>query len=489
MNQSHRFFGSHASGERLQMAGTNGSTECIDPDVILHLIPVLAAAVIPVAVLLMHLVAPAAGLQPDLLPPTLGLASIASVVVFLVFQRVQASRSSALSSRLLNYRSAGLSLAAAFLLLAGGVWLLGIGSPTLAKFIAGWFGISAVLLFAGLAALGLYARMLTAEGRLQRRIALYGDPSRTRKIATSLLGGDSRSVIVGIYDDAPLNGSADEAGGNPPGIGELVRCALEGRCDRIVIAQPVHDLERLQKIMTRIEAAPVSVQFCTDVGQMPYKVQDAVADGHMLLLSIQRHPLGAKGIVIKTITDYVLALIAVVLLAPLMLLIAAAIKLDSKGPVFFVQARTGYRHKVVRVFKFRSMTTLDDGPVVVQATRNDSRITRVGRFLRRTSLDELPQLFNVLRGELSLVGPRPHALTHDEHYREVIKEYVNRAKMRPGMTGWAQVNGFRSETRDPELMRQRVLHDIYYIENWSPWLDAKILVRTIGVVFWDREAY
>jgi lipopolysaccharide/colanic/teichoic acid biosynthesis glycosyltransferase len=135
------------------------------------------------------------------------------------------------------------------------------------------------------------------------------------------------------------------------------------------------------------------------------------------------------------------------------------------------------------------MTTLDDGPVVVQATRNDSRITRVGRFLRRTSLDELPQLFNVLRGELSLVGPRPHALTHDKHYREVIKQYVNRAKMRPGMTGWAQVNGFRSETRDPELMRQRVLHDIYYIENWSPWLDAKILVRTVGVVFWDREAY
>jgi putative colanic acid biosynthesis UDP-glucose lipid carrier transferase len=489
MNHSHRFFGSHLGSERLRMSGDHEPGECVDPDVILHLVPVLAAAVVPTGALLMHLIGPAVGLQMSLLPPTFGLASVASIVAFLVFQRTQSNGSSALNSRLLDYRCAGLSLAASFLLVAGALWLLGVGGPTSAQFIVGWFGISAVLLFAGLAALGLYVRMLTAEGRLQRRIALYGDPSRTRKIASSLLGGDSRSVIVGIYDDVPLNAAGEEAGANPPGIGELVQCALEGRCDRIVIAQPVRDLERLQSIMSRIEAAPVSVQFCTDVGQMPYKVQGAVAEGHMLLLSIQRHPLGAKGIVIKTITDYVLALIAVVLLAPLMLMIAVAIKLDSRGPVFFVQARTGYRHKVIRVFKFRSMTTLDDGPVVVQATRNDSRITRVGRFLRRTSLDELPQLFNVLRGELSLVGPRPHALTHDKHYREVIKQYVNRAKMRPGMTGWAQVNGFRSETRDPELMRQRVLHDIYYIENWSPWLDAKILVRTVGVVFWDREAY
>lgn len=493
MNQSHFFSNSHF-GNRLHSVGARASTsECVDPDVILHLIPVIAAVVVGTAAVLMnvlaHFAGPLVGMQMTSLPPTIGVAAIAAVIAYLVFSRAQSARSSALNGRLLDYRSTAVSLAVAFLLLAALLWSVGAGSGTLAKFVAGWFGISAVLLSAGLAVLGLYIRMLTAEGRLQRRIALYGDPLKTRKIASSLLGGDSRCVIVGIYDDAPGHASGEDAGGTGPGISELVQCALDGRCDRIVIAQPVRDLDRLQKIMSRIEAAPVSVQFCTDVGQMPYKVQDAVAEGHMLLLSIQRHPLGAQGIVIKAIMDYVLALIAVVLLAPLMLLISLAIKLDSRGPVFFVQARTGYRHKVVRVFKFRSMTTLDDGPVVVQATRNDPRVTRVGRFLRRTSLDELPQLFNVLRGELSLVGPRPHALTHDEHYREVIKQYVNRAKMRPGMTGWAQVNGFRSETRDPELMRQRVLHDIYYIENWSPWLDVKILVRTIGVVFWDREAY
>ena len=135
------------------------------------------------------------------------------------------------------------------------------------------------------------------------------------------------------------------------------------------------------------------------------------------------------------------------------------------------------------------MTVLENGPVVLQAQRDDPRITRVGRFLRRTSLDELPQLFNVLRGELSLVGPRPHAVAHDEHYAALIKEYVNRSKIKPGITGLAQVSGLRSETRDPELMRLRVKHDLHYIDHWSPWLDIKILVRTVGVVFWDRHAY
>ena len=153
-----------------------------------------------------------------------------------------------------------------------------------------------------------------------------------------------------------------------------------------------------------------------------------------------------------------------------------------------MQGRTGYR-RVVNVIKFRSMTVLENGPVVLQAQRDDPRITRVGRFLRRTSLDELPQLFNVLRGELSLVGPRPHAVAHDEHYAALIEEYVNRSKIKPGITGLAQVSGLRSETRDPELMRLRVKHDLHYIDHWSPWLDIKILVRTVGVVFWDRHAY
>ena len=208
----------------------------------------------------------------------------------------------------------------------------------------------------------------------------------------------------------------------------------------------------------------------------------------MLLVNVQQRPLGPGGIIVKGIMDYVLAMVALVAVAPLMLLIAFAIKLDSRGPIFFRQARTGHRG-IINVVKFRSMKVLENGPVIIQAQRDDARITRVGRFLRRTSLDELPQLINVLRGELSLVGPRPHAVAHDQHYGALIEEYIHRSKIKPGITGLAQVSGFRSETRDPEMMRLRVKHDLHYIDHWSPWLDIKILVRTIGVVFWDRHAY
>lgn len=206
------------------------------------------------------------------------------------------------------------------------------------------------------------------------------------------------------------------------------------------------------------------------------------------LMNQQDYPLGLRSRVIKTAMDYTLAGAGLFLLSPLMLLIAAAIKLDSKGPVFFVQRRGGYRNGVFSVIKFRTMTCLDDGPEIVQAERGDPRITRVGGFLRRTSLDELPQLLNVLRGELSLVGPRPHALAHDKLYSRIVEHYTSRYVIKPGITGWAQVNGYRSATRDIDQMRLRVKHDLYYIDNWSLWLDIKILARTL-MIFWDKQAY
>jgi undecaprenyl-phosphate glucose phosphotransferase len=218
-------------------------------------------------------------------------------------------------------------------------------------------------------------------------------------------------------------------------------------------------------------------------------VHRVVTTGPILLLDTQRHPLGARGIFIKSTMDYCLAAVLIVVFAPLMALIAVAIKLDSEGPVLFVQARSGYRQRVINVIKFRSMTVMENGPVIVQAEPDDPRITRVGRFLRRTSLDELPQLINVLRGQLSLVGPRPHAVAHDKHYGAIVELYASRSKIKPGITGLAQVKGFRSGTRDPEMMRQRVRLDILYIDNWSPGLDIKILFRTIRVVLWDRHAY
>jgi putative colanic acid biosynthesis UDP-glucose lipid carrier transferase len=172
-----------------------------------------------------------------------------------------------------------------------------------------------------------------------------------------------------------------------------------------------------------------------------------------------------------------------------MLVIAIGVKLSSPGPIFFKQKRNGLYGEEITICKFRSMTTQDDGPVIEQVTKNDPRVTRFGAFLRRTSLDELPQFFNVLQGRMSIVGPRPHAVAHNEQYGQIIKAYMVRYKVRPGITGWAQVHGLRGETDTIEKMKARVEYDLEYLRNWSLWLDLKIILRTIRLVFFDGNAY
>jgi exopolysaccharide biosynthesis polyprenyl glycosylphosphotransferase len=191
----------------------------------------------------------------------------------------------------------------------------------------------------------------------------------------------------------------------------------------------------------------------------------------------------------KTTLDIAGAFAALVLFSPLLLLVAVLIKLDSPGPVFFKQTRVGVNGTRFRIYKFRTMRTLEDGEEVRQATRYDSRITRIGRWLRATSVDELPQLINVLRGEMSIVGPRPHAVAHNNQYEPVIAEYAKRHQVKPGITGWAQVCGYRGETPNDDLMRARVEHDIWYIENWSLALDTVILARTVWALARPQNAY
>jgi exopolysaccharide biosynthesis polyprenyl glycosylphosphotransferase len=204
-------------------------------------------------------------------------------------------------------------------------------------------------------------------------------------------------------------------------------------------------------------------------------------------------PLGDWGSILKSIEDKVIAAIAVVLLAPVMALVALAIKLESRGPVFFKQKRYGFNNELIEVYKFRSMhNNMSDADAAKLVTKGDPRVTRVGRFIRRTSLDELPQFFNVLRGELSLVGPRPHATkakAADRLYNDVVDGYFARHKVKPGITGWAQVNGWRGETDTAEKLQRRVDHDLYYIENWSLAFDLYILWRTPISLFNPENAY
>jgi putative colanic acid biosynthesis UDP-glucose lipid carrier transferase len=207
------------------------------------------------------------------------------------------------------------------------------------------------------------------------------------------------------------------------------------------------------------------------------------------VVGICESPFTGTNALVKRLSDLVIASAILVLIAPVMAVLALGVKLSSPGPVIFSQRRSGLDGEEIVVYKFRSMRTMEDGARVQQATRGDPRITPFGAFLRRSSLDELPQFINVLQGRMSVVGPRPHALAHNEMYRELVKAYMVRHKVRPGITGWAQINGHRGETDTIDKMKARVEYDLQYLRNWSLRLDLQIIARTIKLVFVDRNAY
>jgi putative colanic acid biosynthesis UDP-glucose lipid carrier transferase len=259
--------------------------------------------------------------------------------------------------------------------------------------------------------------------------------------------------------------------------------------DAIYIALPISTAPRIAELLQQLRDTTASIYFVPNLFGFDL-VQPRCLEIHGIpALAVCETPhLGMSGLRKRTI-DIVLAVFALLLIGPLMLATAAAVKLTSPGPVLFRQRRYGLNGEEIFIYKFRSMTVCEDGAVVPQATPDDRRITRLGRLLRRTSLDELPQILNVLEGKMSFVGPRPHAIAHNEQYRKLISGYMIRHKVRPGMTGWAQVNGLRGETDTVEKMRRRIEYDIDYMNNWSLWLDFKILLRTARLVFRDRRAY
>ena len=223
----------------------------------------------------------------------------------------------------------------------------------------------------------------------------------------------------------------------------------------------------------------------------PERVLERYADvqiertGPIASLNLARRPLTTFEAAQKRLVDMVLSSLALVVFAPLFAILALLIKIDSPGPVIFRQRRYGFNQQAFRIYKFRSMTTMDDGAVIEQAREGDARITRVGAFMRRCNIDELPQLLNVLRGEMSLVGPRPHAMAHDQHFERVIALYARRHNVKPGITGWAQANGLRGETATTDKMRERVEHDLFYIDHWSIGFDFQIMALTV----FSRRAY
>jgi Undecaprenyl-phosphate glucose phosphotransferase len=259
--------------------------------------------------------------------------------------------------------------------------------------------------------------------------------------------------------------------------------------DAIFVLLPWSATETIDRCAETFVSLPVEIHLGPE--QVLYKFEEAKLStlGPVASLQLTRRPLTRREVIEKRIFDLALAAGALLVATPFLILVAILIKLDSPGPIFFVQRRYGFNQQPFRIIKFRTMRTLEDGPVIRQARQNDPRLTRIGRWLRRWNIDEIPQLFNVLTGDMSLVGPRPHALSHDREYEQRISRYARRHNVRPGITGWAQIHGYRGETDTEEKMRKRVEYDLYYIDNWSLWLDFKIMVRTVLSRSAYRNAY
>ena len=275
------------------------------------------------------------------------------------------------------------------------------------------------------------------------------------------------------------------------GIEELIAAAREARIDDVVVAMPWNADREVIEAVERLKELPVNVYISSDL--VGFRLAFRPALGHfqqLPLFEVVQRPISGWSFIIKAVEDYVLATVALIVLSPLLILVAIAIKLNSPGPVLFRQPRLGFNNQRFDIYKFRSMYHRDvPEHRISQAKRGDPRVTRVGRFIRRTSIDELPQLLNVLNGTMSLVGPRPHALSHNEEFAEQVRGYFARHKVKPGITGWAQVNGFRGETDTIDKIKARVDHDIYYAENWSLLFDVRVMIMTTLVVLFQKAAY
>jgi Undecaprenyl-phosphate glucose phosphotransferase len=332
------------------------------------------------------------------------------------------------------------------------------------------------------------------KGSFVRRVAIVGAGDHGQRLIRALRQRkEPWTEIVGIFEDRMTRLSAQAHGYEIHGtVEDLITYARKYRIDEIIVALPWSAEQRLLDILNVLKVIPANVRLAPDIIGHHFLNQGFGRVDGVPVLNVVKKPIGGWGSLLKRAEDLILGSIIVLAVSPIMLAAAIAIRIESRGPILFRQNRYGYNNKLIAVYKFRSMYhELRDDNCERQTTRDDPRITKVGNFLRRTSIDELPQLLNVIKGDMSLVGPRPHAVNTraaGRLFQEVVTEYAVRHKVKPGITGWAQVNGWRGETDTEEKIRRRVDCDLYYMENWSLFLDIEIFFRTFMVVI-GRNVY
>jgi putative colanic acid biosysnthesis UDP-glucose lipid carrier transferase len=336
-----------------------------------------------------------------------------------------------------------------------------------------------------------YLRWRAAQPEARRTAVVIGGGALGARLGSVLQGQGERGChFLGYFDDR--SGARLDPAATAPRLGTLADVGpylTQHAVNEVYISLPLSSQPRITRLLASLQDSTASVYLAPDVFGISI-IQGRLQDlGGVPVVGMLETPFTGVNELAKRVSDVVLASLTLVLVAPVLLVVALAVKLGSPGPVIFRQRRNGLNGEEITVYKFRSMSTTDNGPVMHQARRNDPRITPVGAFLRRTSLDELPQFVNVLQGRMSIVGPRPHAVAHNEQYRRLIRAYMVRHKVRPGITGWAQVNGLRGETETVDKMQARVEYDLEYLRNWSLAFDLRIMARTLKLVLFDRGAY
>ncbi len=376
-------------------------------------------------------------------------------------------------------------------------FLLKISDSLSRVWLVSWFILGAIFLALYRLMVRELIRYWTKKGKLKRRTVIVGGGSDAEFLINAIKRGAENDIeLLGLFDERSDERSPDIVAACPKlgNLAGLVEFARRTQIDLIIISLPLSAENRVLYMLTKLWVLPVDIRLSAHMSKINFEKHTYSYLGDVAVFNMANKPISDWNLVFKWLFDKVVAIIALIIFSPIMLLTAIAIKLDSKGPIIFKQKRYGFNNEIFEIYKFRSMYSDKLDPEAKKlVVKGDDRVTRVGKFIRKTSIDELPQLFNVLKNELSIVGPRPHALegrTPDKLYTELIDGYFARHKVKPGITGWAQVNGWRGGTDTPEKIFRRVEHDLYYIENWSLWFDIKILFMTpISLISKSENAY
>ncbi len=384
-----------------------------------------------------------------------------------------------------------------FLIVMGVTFLAKIGDQYSRIWLGSFYVIGLIALILFRRALFMFVRHWTREGRLDRRTVIVGADAKGDSLVKALAAQrDSDLRIVGMFDDRGDERAPAQVGGQPKlgTVDDLVEFARRTRVDLVIFSLPVSAENRILQMLKKLWVLPVDIRLAAHSNKLRFRPRTYSYLGNVPVIDIFDKPITDWDVVMKWLFDKVVGSLMLLAAAPIMLLVALAIKLDSRGPILFKQKRYGFNNELIEVYKFRSMHVDQcDATASKLVQKDDPRVTRVGRFIRKTSLDELPQLFNVVfKGDLSLVGPRPHAVhakAEDKVYDEAVDGYFARHRVKPGITGWAQVNGWRGETDTQEKIQRRVEHDLYYIENWSVLFDLYIMAKTPFALAKTENAY